>query len=665
MAANPSPEPVIEKAVRVIAQHSHLALALMVTGVVAMMVLPVSPAALDMLIAFNISFSVLLLMLAMYIPGALGMSTFPSLIVLTTILRLSLNIASTKQILLHAHAGHIIETFGRMVMGGQVVVGLVVFSVIAVVQFIVISKGAERVAEVGARFTLDALPGKQMSIEADLRGGFIDKQEARRLRSLLEQESHMHGSMDGALKFVKGDAVAAILIALVNIIGGISIGAGMLGMPIGDALARYTLLSIGDGMVSQIPSLLTSVAAGILTTRVAGQEGNPRPLAAQIGRQVFAQPMALMASSAIVCGFLLVPGFPRLPFVVLGLGMAAAGWHAQRRQRVLPSFHRAAVDAAPLGPAQAQSPADQSVMVLPLILTVAGNLRGTLSAAALDAALEQETASLQHDLGLSFPALLTRFDAALPDDSFVIEVQEVPAHRGQLSMPDDASLPGVVEAELARHVARLVRLRPDAFVGTQELSGLLKRAQAQLPELHDEVMRTMPTQRVADVLRRLALEGVSLRYLREIFESLLVWAPREKDTAMLCEYVRIDLGRFITHRFIDAERGMRAITLDTHAETQVRASIQQGANGAYLAMPPDVLRELLASAGAAVAAMPAELPPVLLATPETRRFLRRVLAQPLPQLNILSYGELPADVQIHALGRISLPRPSALRVAGA
>ena len=226
------------------AKHSHLGMAVLLVSVVGMIVLPVPPFILDMLIAFNISLSILLLMLSLYVSSALGMSTFPSLIVLTTVLRLSLNIASTKQILLHAHAGNIIETFGRLVMGGQVVVGLVVFAIIAVVQFIVISKGAERVAEVGARFTLDALPGKQMTIEADLRGGFIDKNEARRLRALLEQESHMYGSMDGAMKFVKGDAIASILIAIVNIVGGISIGSGMQNMALGDAVARYTLRTL-------------------------------------------------------------------------------------------------------------------------------------------------------------------------------------------------------------------------------------------------------------------------------------------------------------------------------------------------------------------------------------------------------------------------------------
>lgn len=643
-----------------VARNSHFVMAALVTCVVAMMVLPVAPVVLDVLIAFNIAVSVLLLMLSIYIPSALGMSTFPSLIVLTTVMRLSLNIASTKQILLHAHAGNIIETFGRLVMGGSVVVGLVVFTIIAVVQFIVISKGAERVAEVGARFTLDALPGKQMSIEADLRGGFIDKHEARRQRQLLAQESHMHGSMDGAMKFVKGDAIAAILIALVNIIGGVSIGSGMLGMSIGDALARYTLLSIGDGMVSQIPSLLTSVAAGVLITRVAGQEGRPRNLATQIGRQVVDQPMALLASSVIMLAFLLVPGFPKAPFVVLALLFFVLGWRARNRQRVVPSFEPVAQqDGAGSAGANALVSLEEPTIVVPLLLHIAGNLRDRLSPVALQQALEHEKSQLQHDLGLAFPALQVRFNAELPDNAFAIDVQEVPAQRGDL--PTDLD---VAEAELARQVALVVRMRPDAFVGTQEINGLVKRSQAQLPDLHDEVMRTMPMQRVAEVLRRLALEGVSLRYLREIYESMLTWAAREKDTAMLCEYVRVDLGRFICQKFLDERRGLRVLTLDASTETQLRSHVQQGANGAYLAMPPEASRELLMSVKAAVGGLPSGVVPVLLTTMETRRFLRRLLVQTMPQLHILSYPELPADIQIQPLGRIVLPQRAALRVAG-
>jgi type III secretion protein V len=688
----------LQRLIEPLARHGHFALVALVMGVVALMVLPVPPVVLDLLIAFNIAASVLLLMLAIYIPGALGMSTFPSLIVLTTVLRLSLNIASTKQILLHAHAGNIIETFGRLVMGGQVVVGLVVFAIIAVVQFIVISKGAERVAEVGARFTLDAMPGKQMSIEADLRGGLIDKHEAKRQRALLEQESHMHGSMDGAMKFVKGDAIAAIIIALVNIIAGMYVGSAVHGMSIGDAVARYTLLSVGDGMVSQIPSLLTSVAAGVLITRVAGQEGRPRNLASQIGRQVWAQPLALLAAGAVLFAFVLVPGFPKVPFIVLGAGMALMGWWALRKSRCVPSFERAGATPAALAAAagtahaEAEPTAGDADIVSPLTLRLAANLRERMSPAALQLALEAEKRRLQRELGLGFPSLQVRFDDQLADDTYAIDVQEIAATAvalvgaagdqtlaaadeparavaasddvGGVVMADSDEIDDAVAAEneLARAVATVVRLRPDAFVGMQEINALVKRVQLRLPDLSDEINRAMPAQRVAEIMRRLALEGVSLRYMREIYESLLVWAPREKDTAMLCEHVRVDLGRFICHRLADSESRLHAIMVDGPTEALVRESVKQGASGAYMALPPATVKELTTLAAQAVSALPKGQPAVLLTTQETRRFLRRMLATRLPQLSVLSYPELPADTLIHPVGRLALPNTAALRV---
>ena len=662
-----SPDSVVGRVLQALARHSHFLLAFMVIGVVGMMVLPVPPMVLDLLIAFNIATSVLLLMLALYIPAALAMSTFPSLIVLTTALRLSINIASTKQILLHAHAGQIIETFGRLVMGGSVVVGLVVFIVIAVVQFIVISKGAERVAEVGARFTLDALPGKQMAIEADLRAGFIDKQEARRLRQQLEQETTLNGALDGAMKFVKGDAIATILIALVNIVGGISIGIWVMSLPIGEAMARFTLLSVGDGMVSQIPSLFTSIAAGLLITRAVGQEGQPLNMASQVGQQIAAQPLALIAAGVAMSSFLLVPGFPMVPFVLLAAVFFVLGFRSMKRRPgstpgfgLTPSLER---DGLPH--AKASSSVHDPLIVAPLRLYMSSQLKAGLLPTVLQSALEREAAELQRDLGLSFPPLQVRFDQGLAGNVYEVQVQEVPAFRGELLQGKEAGPPGAAENDLARQVGIVVRSRPDAFVGTQEINTLVKRAQQELPDLHEEVMRAMPMQRVAEVLRRLALEGVSLRYLREIYESLLTWAPREKDTALLCEHVRVELGKFICHRFIGEGRCLRAILLDAAAEAQVRSCLQQGPAGVFLALPPETLRGLLASAGSAIAAIPAQgLPTVLLATMETRRFLRRVLAERYPRLSVLSYAELPADVQIQAVARISLPKAAPLRVGG-
>ncbi len=620
------------------------------------MVLPIPPALLDVLIAFNIASGVVLLMLAVYIRGPLGLTTFPSLLLMTTVLRLALNVASTKQILLHAHAGEIIETFGRLVVGGNVVVGLVVFAIIAVVQFIVVAKGAERVAEVGARFTLDAMPGKQMSIDADLRAGAIDKNTAFQRRSVLEQECQMYGAMDGAMKFVKGDAIAAIVIAVVNVVAGMAIGAGQRGLSLSEAASRYVLLTVGDGMVSQIPSLFASVAAGILITRVAGQATGNGHLAGQIGRQLLAQPLALLASAAILLCFLLVPGFPKLPFLLLAVGVAGLAFWVRYRERqdmnleALGSSSRAIPQgggALPAGPVAD----DGLTIVSPLRIRIAMAMRQRLVPSLLDEALAREKTSLQQSLGLPFPGLSVQFDPALADEEFVVDVQEIPAQRGHLSA---TGAPGEREAAMARMVGQVVRYRPDAFVGLQEIHGLIGRAEAQLPELSAEVLRALPLQRLAEVLKRLAMEGVSLRYLREIYESLLVWAMREKDTAMLCEHVRIDLGRFICHPLVGEDRRLRVITVDPATEQQVKQAIQQGPAGAYLTLPPQAVTRLLAAVEAEVKQCAASGGAVLLTSLDTRRFIRRLLSAKQPGLSVLSHQELPADLVVEPVGRVNM-----------
>src|SRR4051794_24178748 len=312
-------------------RYNDLLLAGLLVVVVALFVLPLPTPLLDLLIAANMAISLVLLIVAMYVPSAISLSTFPSLLLFTTLFRLALNIASTKLILLHAHAGDIIDTFGKLIVGNNVVVGGVVFLIIAIVQFIVIAKGSERVAEVAARFALDAMPGKQMSIDADVRAGALSSADAQRRRALLEQECTLHGAMDGAMKFVKGDAIASIIIALVNILAGLAIGTLMKDMSVGDALQRYAILTVGDGMVSQIPSVLVSIAAGIVITRVgSGDASRERQLANQIAQQVFAHPRALIIAGLAVASFLLVPGFPTWVFALLSATLIGAGLLARR-----------------------------------------------------------------------------------------------------------------------------------------------------------------------------------------------------------------------------------------------------------------------------------------------------------------------------------------------
>lgn len=657
---------------QVVSEHGDVALVALIIAVIALLVLPLPTLLLDALIATNLAASIGLLMLSLYVPSALGLSTFPSLLLLTTLFRLSLNIASTKQILLHAHAGHIIETFGRMVVGGNVVVGLVVFLIIAIVQFIVIAKGAERVAEVAARFSLDGMPGKQMSIDADLRAGIIDKEEAQRRRHEVEEESQLHGALDGAMKFVKGDAIAGIVIAFVNVVAGIAIGATMHGMALGTAVSTYAVLSIGDGMVAQIPSLFVSIAAGIVITRVDVKRRAHRHLGAQIVQQLLGQPRALLTAGAVVAIFALIPGLPAWPFLFLAAAFAVAGYNgglARDPQRSLeatmvPAMMREGGRAAPTASDGTAAP-----IAVPLRARVASDARRWLVPSTFDAALAAQRNLLSRDLGLPFPGLSLTFEDSLTGGAYVIEVQEVPAASGQLA-PSERSAQAAAAANssspeqaLAAHIAQVMRTHADAFVGMQEAQALLTRAASQLPDLAAEVQRVVPMQRVAEVLRRLVQEEVSIRYLREICESLLAWAPREKDTVMLTEYVRADLGRFIVRRYCDSKGKLRAVMLDAGAEQVVREAIQQGPGGNFLALATEAGEALMAGAERALHPLRTEQRPVLLASMDVRRYIKKFLGTRFQALAVLSIQELPAHVEVHSLGTLSLQHSPRRRTA--
>ncbi len=631
--------------------RSDIAIALLLAAIVVLIVLPIPPILLDAMIALSIASGVGLLMLATYVHSPLALSTFPALLLLTTLFRLALSIGSTKQILMHAHAGDIIESFGRLVIGGSVVVGLVVFLVIAVVQFLVIAKGSERIAEVGARFTLDAMPGKQMSIDADLRAGLIDKEEARRRRDALSQESQMHGAMDGAMKFVKNDAIATILIALINIVAGISVGVGIKGMAFADAINRYTILTVGDGMVAQIPSLFVSIAAGVLITRVAGR-GQGNNLGTQIAEQLAAQPAALLATGGLLIAFAWMPGFPKLVFIGLGLFVGGAGWMLLReRKRGVPIEDARLVSAQREGSTASQSLIDngESLIAQPLLLRLPLELRTRIDPAQMDAALATRRQALQRELGVPFPGLRLRFEEQMPAGHWAIDVQEVVADPRTLPAEADADLPGW----LAAQVATVIRQRADAFIGMQEVQSLISRVEAQLPDLVSELHRTVPLQRIADVLRRLVQEGVSLRYLREIFESLITWGAKEKDVVMLTEYVRVDLGRLLSHRHLDEKGRLHAWVLDADTEQAFRECVQQGVGGSFLALPPEVANRVMANAQAAIKTDSGE-PLVLLASMDVRRYVKKFFSSQFPELVVLSFQELPPESEVLARARVGM-----------
>lgn len=665
-------------------RHHDLVLAGMLVAIVALFVLPLPTPLLDFLIACNLAVSLVLLIVAMYVPSALSLSTFPSLLLFTTLFRLALNIASTKLILLQANAGHIIDTFGKLIVGNNVVVGGVVFLIIAIVQFIVIAKGSERVAEVAARFALDAMPGKQMSIDADVRAGALSTAQAQKRRQQLEQECQLHGAMDGAMKFVKGDAIAGIVIALVNILAGIAIGTLMHDMSVGAALQRYAILTVGDGMVSQIPSLLVSIAAGVVITRVSTGGKHDTQLARQIGEQLMAHPRALMIAGLAVGSFLLVPGFPKWVFGLLALALLGAAFAARLAgaRRSTPAWisHR--------DPAVSEETEGDHAVAAPLAVRLSSSLHVALDRVALDQQLTAVKASVESDLGPVFPRLQVAHADAVREHGYQVLVHDVVVSEGVLrpgwwlidpaqavSPPAGAEVaepfgpfPRVVwtaspepgtkawraEEVVGLHVDHTVRRHVRQLIGLQEVQRLLHWVQRDAPELAAEVSRVVPAQRIAEVLRRLLQEGIPIRNLHAIFESLAMWGPKEADAIALTELVRIDLGHYITSRYVGASRQLETIMFESALLERVQNAIEKSPRGNLLLLSPaaaqdvreQVRRILGASAGRVVA----------IASSDVRRYVKTLIEPVAPALPVLSYQELDEDVHLQPVGWVTNPQ---------
>ncbi|WP_414648939.1 FHIPEP family type III secretion protein [Collimonas sp.] len=623
----------------------------LVISVIALMILPLPTFLIDMLLGLNITISIVLLMVTMYIPSATSLSAFPSLLLFTTLFRLSLNIASTKSILLNAEAGHIIESFGELVVGGNLVVGLVVFLIIATVQFIVIAKGSERVAEVGARFTLDAMPGKQMSIDADVKAGNLSVEDARQRRALLAIESQLHGGMDGAMKFVKGDAIAGLVITMVNILAGMVIGVSYHGMSAGEAANRFSVLSIGDAMVSQIPSLLISVAAGILITRVADEHSRPRSLGMDIAAQLSTNANALFSASAMLCGFAMVPGFPTTLFLVLAAAIFAGGYNLRRKQRQTQPDAGTELSALLTDGVKGGTPSiaqHAPAFAVPLSLRLSKNLTGRLDETALNLALNEIRLRLVEELGLPFPRTAVWTADNLPGLSYQILLQEVPLP--PVEMPESVSQR---EQVLADDVCNSVRRAAHLFIGLQETQWILDRVGAEYPGLVAEVQKVSTVPKIAEVFRRLLEEHVPIRNIRAILESLVAWGAKEKDVLMLTEYVRGDLGRFIAHRATAGTGKMQAIVLDADVEQTIRQAIKPTPAGNFLTLEPQQIDALLESVQSAVGSEPAAGVAVVTAM-DIRRYFRRMIEQGFPALQVYSFQELGADVELQPVGVVNL-----------
>jgi type III secretion protein V len=614
--------------------------------VMATMVATLTPWIIDTLLAVNIVIGALMLLMAMYVTTPLEFSAFPSVMLITTVFRLAVSIATTKLILLDGSAGHIIDAFGRFVAGGNLIVGLVVFLIVTVVQFIVIAKGAERVAEVSARFTLDAMPGKQLSIDSDLRSGLIDKDEARRRRRELEQESKMHGSLDGAMKFVKGEAICGIVIIVINLLGGLGVGVLQNDMSLSSAMVKYSILTIGDGMVAQLPALLSATAAALLVTRSGGDAGDNN-LGDVIGRQFAAKPAVLFSTAGLCMVMAAVPGFPALVFIALGLVIAGTAAlllppvQARWRQFVRPA--REAVlrrkDAPPTNLATAL-PAVQPA--LPLMLQIPGAALAGFAPQRIVHELEGVLDRINLDLGVPLPRIAVT--PTTGSQNYVLLAHEVPIARGELPAGDlPAALSELVTQSLRRHLG--------LFFGTQEASSYLVRASHDLPDVVKEVLRALPLQRVADILRRLIEEETPIRNARDILEALSDAAQREKDVHALTEFARIALKRQISHRVAPTGH-LRALLLAPGLEEVMRQAIRVVGGQQVLALDPQQTQLLTR---ALVDAVRSQQPDALVTAVDVRRHVRLLIQSDCFDTPVLSYHELAPDLRLEPLGRVEVP----------
>ncbi|MCA9553563.1 MAG: type III secretion system export apparatus subunit SctV [Myxococcales bacterium] len=651
-----------------IGRYSDIGLAALVMLIISMLIIPLPPFMLDVLIVVNISISVLLLLLAMYIPNALHLASFPSLLLVTTLFRLSLNVSSTRLILLTAQPGEVIKAFGNFVVSGNLVVGIVIFLILTIIQFLVITKGAERVAEVAARFTLDAMPGKQMSIDADLRAGAFDMDEARRKRNDLNRESQLFGSMDGAMKFVKGDSIAGLIITAINIVAGVIIGVTMMNMGASEALSIFALLTVGDGLVSQIPALLISITAGLIVTRVASEESENH-LGRDISFQLLAQPKAFVIASVLLVLFGLVPGLPTLPFFLMAAVTGATGYGLNRTKRLKAEGKLQPIDDGGMPSEQdvkeqrekriqAQKMQEgQSQQMLPVVTPIALEVAADLIPLVEDTGegskflgemIPMMRDGLFYELGVRFPGIRVRGNETdMPPGSYLIMINEIPLVMGTVSQDKvlvndtverlrllnidgepatnpangnecawvDAQYQDVAEQAglttwdasgyIVLHLSSVLRKNGAEFVGIQETMNMLEQLEQAFPALVKEtVPKVVSPFQLTDILRRLIEEEISIRDLRSILQALAEWGQVEHDTVMLTEYVRAALKRYISHKYTRGQNTLIVYLLDPQIEETVRSSIQHTSSGSYLALEPEITQEILSAVRTEVGSLP-------------------------------------------------------------
>jgi type III secretion protein V len=691
--------PVLSYISHLITKRSEVIVAFVVIGVVFMMILPLPTLLVDILIAINISVSALLVIMALYMPGPLAFSTFPALLLITTLFRLALSVTTTRLILLQADAGHIVEAFGNFVVGGNLVVGIVIFLILLLVNFMVITKGSERIAEVSARFTLDAMPGKQMSIDSDLRAGLLDAQQAQAKRHAVTKESQLFGAMDGAMKFVKGDAIAGIIIVFVNILGGFSIGVMQLGMPANEAIKLYTILTIGDGLVAQIPSLLISLTAGLIITRVKDDSSADTNVGQEMAKQLSSEPKAWIIAAVVLFGFALIPGMPTTAFLVLAMvfvGIGAGKIYMTKMTKV----YAQQAQTSQLTSQQAVRD-DVEVNTFSVYERASISFHPSLSQSRLVNELERQLRISRNDIVLNLGYILPSFkivtDSRLAVDEFVLRFYEVPVIQGTLSEDvvavkinhcdvleklninytngmesrneqdvvwvENAQLEKLKEnsityyssVDLIKQRTKLAILKEcHQFIGLEESHKIMRWATSEIPELAKEFGRLMPISSLAEILRNLASESISLRSLRKIFETLVAHAGGERDINALTEIVRISLREQICNQ-LAKDRNIDVCLLEPETEELLRDSLRRTATGGFFNLNQDDAEKLVNEIKSSTEMHRNDNRSIaLVVAQDIRRYLRDMIKTDIFDLPVLSFAELSPSIKVTPVSRLSI-----------
>lgn len=673
--------------------------ALMVIGIILLMIIPVDLSILDFFLSVNIALAMLILLISMFNSEPLDFSVFPSLLLITTLFRLSLNISTTRAILSKGQAGAVIQAFGDFVIGGNAIVGFIIFIIIIIIQFLVITKGSERVSEVAARFTLDAMPGKQMAIDADLNSGLITENEARERRQKIQKESDFYGSMDGASKFVKGDAIAGIIITVINILAGFAIGMVSLGLPFAEALRRYTLLTVGDGLVSQIPALMISVGTGIVVTRAASDSN----LGNDVLEQLFNQPKVMFILSGVLSGLGLLTPLPTAPLTILGIFFLYLGYLFRREvQKAVET------EAAEAGEVEGESTPAEDLRkpenIIPLlqvdpielefgygIIPLAdpnqgGDLFDRLIMIRRQIALE---------LGVVVPMIRLRDNIQLESNEYIIKVKGSEVAHGQIMFDHYMAMnPGTAEGEvdgietvepafglpavwitsdkresaeilgytvvdsssiISTHLTEVIKRHTSELLTRQDVKNLIDNVKESHGTLVDELIPSMMSiGEVQKVLANLLDEGVSIRDLATILEILADYASVTRDVNILTEYVRQGLKRQISKLMFPAGQG-RVVTIEQGLESHLMESIQQSDAGSYLSIDPVTSQSMMNSLAAQIQKLVSlGEQPVVVTAPIVRFYFKKITEQIIPDLIVLSYNEIEADIEIQSIGMVNI-----------